>query len=1111
MGKQSLPLLFYFFLFVCDSGEETKKVNMNSPSSLKQEKTFKKRNRATLVCLPCRKKKIKCDKGKPCSNCTKTQPDKCIYDERIPELKKRKKSPSIQAELNTTNNRNPTFLPIMESQQKEQLAKERDVCVLIQKSELEELQTKLKQYESAEYRTNIGDNQPEDTPGESYSNHYRVKKESDDIVFNNIVETRKSLVFTKHDETRPGFIPLVNVTSEKPHFPEKRVTKSKTLELSKLPTEETNLIGINPYNYRDDVIDFHEQLPNTFGKFENSTMSPLSWSYAIRSSSIVRTLRYFASLQYQKEVEKQVVPEITHKNLKKLIVPGDEKIKSALNLDGGYESRFQEKIKQALNDDLNKHLKTPVNMATLALSLSLLNGNKDRELSLIEQIKSAMPTKKVIWLLIKRYFLLIYPIIPYVVEDNFRGEVERIVGKESYEDIKPEVKIENRMDFATIGVLFVICRLLFLSLLHNRGFYNEQILTKKNLTNDEAERKFLILNSIKIHNVEVAQACYHHLQRLGKITLPLLQCAIYLRAYRTLAPEEGDGIDGGDSLVQHSSLVSMSYVLGLNRDPDKISYISDAKVKHLYRKIWYYCLMQEYTLAHTYGTPLFIRPESYDTKRPYFSLEGAGCRDLEVEKSSLAVFAFISALVKGPIKDLVILCNNVGQLVKVSDITTQLSCIELAISELLGKVSDYVHNLEEESTSYHTNKIMKIGILFRINSLLMTMYCNMFTYYERKNVKLSFFYFKKFFKLSVLETLPYVFSLITRSKELFGEGSDLYINPAIILFLVRTMDVCFSSMVRVNFLLYKMSHKPDHQLRLSSDSSYKEYFDSCNRFISVMEKVSRLCLAACSIFSSRYYFAWGVVKMRGYFLKLITTPKFYKVEMQGDYAPIATDSEQIIELSELIELGLMKLESQVTKYCDDIDFTTFFKKIVSTKKLSKLKQRKQKKANHQAQNIPARTSPVPQSNEYPHSNKLSPSGASTTEDSHTPNSIDSNNNSGVYSTEFEDLKFANSAEIDSIWLQMMNLKSHNRNDGFNYNSNNNNITNQPNFNGGDNSKTFFASPNTINDAFGYPLPNQFFDQNFTNFANFNSSADNNEAAMFFDMFDNVPLDNFFNN
>ena len=1101
---------------------------MNNTTSSEQEKTVKKRNRATLVCLPCRKKKVKCDKGKPCSNCNKSQPDKCIYDERILESKKRKKPSMTKPEPNGTNNSDATSsIPNVTSQDKEQqqqqqLAKERDVCVLIQKSELQELQAKLKQYESLENHTTTSNHQQFDIPGESSnSTHHHhlhgIKNKNDNIVFNNSSETRSSLVFTKHDETRPGFIPLVNVTSEKPHFPEKRITTTKTLELSKLPTEETNLIGINPYDHPDDVIDFHKQLPNTFGKNENSTMSPLSWSYAIRSSSIVRTLRYFASLQYQKDVEKQVTSEIAHNKLKKLIVPGDEKIKSALNLDSSYESRFQEKIKQALDDGLNKHhLKTPpeVNMTTLALGLSLLNGNKDRELSLIEQIKSAMPTKKVIWLLIKRYFQLIYPIIPYVVEDNFREDVERIVGKESYEDIKPDVKIENRMNFATISVLFVICRLLFLSLFHNRGFYNEQILTKKNLTKDEAERKFLILNSIKIHNIEVAQACYQHLQRLGKITLPLLQCAIYLRAYRTLAPEEGDGIDGGDSLVQHSSLVSMSYLLGLNRDPDKISYVSDAKVKHLYRKIWYYCLMQEYTLAHTYGTPLYIRPESYDTKRPYFSLEGAGCRDLEVEKSSLTVFAFISALVKGPIKDLVVLCNNVGQLVKVSEITTELNCIELAITELLGKVSDYVHNLEEESTSYHTNKIMKIGILFRINSLLMTMYCNMFTYYERKNVKLSLFYFKKFFKLSVHETLPYVFSLITRSKELFGEGSDLYINPAILLFLVRTMDVCFSSMVRSNFSLYKMSHKPNHQLRLSSDPSYKEYFDSCNRFMTVMEKVSRLCLAACSIFSSRYYFAWGVVKMRGYFLKLITTPKFYKVEIEGDYVPIATEAKQINELSELIELGLMHLESQVTKYCDDIDFTTFLKKIASNKKLSKLKQRKQqKKVNPQPQqNIPPHTPPVYQTHEHPHSNKLSPSGVSTTEDSHTPNSMDSNNNSGVYSTEFEDLKFVNSAEIDSIWLQMMNLKSHNQNDGFNYNpTNSSNAPYHPNYNnGGDNNRTFYPNPNTINDAFGYPLPNQFFEQNFTNFANFNPNADNNEAAMFFDMFDNVPLDKFFN-
>lgn len=110
---------------------------MNNTTSSEQEKTVKKRNRATLVCLPCRKKKVKCDKGKPCSNCNKSQPDKCIYDERILESKKRKKPSMTKPEPNGTNNSNATSsIPNVTSQDKEQqqqqqLAKERDVCVYV--------------------------------------------------------------------------------------------------------------------------------------------------------------------------------------------------------------------------------------------------------------------------------------------------------------------------------------------------------------------------------------------------------------------------------------------------------------------------------------------------------------------------------------------------------------------------------------------------------------------------------------------------------------------------------------------------------------------------------------------------------------------------------------------------------------------------------------------------------------------------------------------------------------------------------------------------------------------------------------------------------------------
>lgn len=43
--------------------------------------TRKQRNRATLVCQVCKRRKVKCDRGTPCNNCIKShREDECIYD-----------------------------------------------------------------------------------------------------------------------------------------------------------------------------------------------------------------------------------------------------------------------------------------------------------------------------------------------------------------------------------------------------------------------------------------------------------------------------------------------------------------------------------------------------------------------------------------------------------------------------------------------------------------------------------------------------------------------------------------------------------------------------------------------------------------------------------------------------------------------------------------------------------------------------------------------------------------------------------------------------------------------------------------------------------------------
>ncbi|KAL6453060.1 MRR1 Multidrug resistance regulator 1 [Candida maltosa Xu316] len=729
-------------------------------------------------------------------------------------------------------------------------------------------------------------------------------------------------------------------------------------------------------------------------------------------------------------------------------------------------------------------------MTTFALGLSILGGQKDRESSLIAQVKSVIPTKKVIWLLIKRYFKLMYAVIPYVIEDDFRHQVEKLIGPESYEDVKPDVKIDNQTDFAHVGILFIVCRLSFLSLFHNRGFYNEQILTKSELTPEEADRKHLILNAINIHIVDVAQACFLHLQRLGRIDFPLLQLGIYLRSYRVFAPEEGDGLDGGDSLNQHSNLLSMCYLLGLNRDPDIMSSAADEKVKHLYRKAWYYALMQEYTLAHTYGTPLYIRPESFDTKRPFMTEENANCRDIEIEKASLTVFAFISALIKGPIKDLILMCNNIGEPVKVSKLTGELNHLELGTFKLLGKVGDYVYTLEDEGIAYHSNKIMKTGILFKMNSLMIIMYCQLFNHYEKTNNRLAFFYFKKTLSLAINEMLPFMLPLITRSQELFGEAADLHINPNIITFLVRVIDVCLIATMRSNFSRLKMSNDPDHKLKMVTDTKYAKFFDSTNRLLLGMEKVCRVCLSACSVLSSRYYFAWAVMKSRTYYLKLVTTSKLYKMNEYEGLQFSRPSEDQLTELAALTERGLKKIESIIEQGCDAINISQLFKRTVPKRKPSKDYERERE--------------PKPSSSSV--SNHVSPS-ISFNEEVSTPQSVDSSGNGILYNTQFEDLKFDNSAEIDSIWLQMLNSKTFTQNDVFNVNP----MTGLP-----DNGPA-------LNENFGYPVPNQFQPSSETiptetTSANVNGAqnggnvpTNDQPTGMYFDFFDELPLGKLFNN
>ncbi|EDO18515.1 hypothetical protein Kpol_2001p16 [Vanderwaltozyma polyspora DSM 70294] len=85
---------------------------------MNENKVRKKRHRITVVCTNCKKRKSKCDRGKPCSNCTRIGiENSCLYIKDTPSLPI--DSIGSVADLTASELQIPNFIPIHPSYNKE--------------------------------------------------------------------------------------------------------------------------------------------------------------------------------------------------------------------------------------------------------------------------------------------------------------------------------------------------------------------------------------------------------------------------------------------------------------------------------------------------------------------------------------------------------------------------------------------------------------------------------------------------------------------------------------------------------------------------------------------------------------------------------------------------------------------------------------------------------------------------------------------------------------------------------------------------------------------------------------------------------------------------------
>lgn len=275
-----------------------------------------------------------------------------------------------------------------------------------------------------------------------------------------------------------------------------------------------------------------------------------------------------------------------------------------------------------------------------------LNYNNTKQVTSV--IEKHLPSRKIVWLLIDRFFDKLYIQMPYVDEQGFRLRLASIINSSSMDSERinlSSIGDHYGEEFLNICLMVIIIRLSCLSLpacLDEEVTHTEALLMKPE-------------NFVTLVLVDMVKEIFSSTKLMNKPSLIVFQVALFLKVYNILSPEDGFDLDdsyannsvnnktnsssvgqnqapstptalpndiSGDltneppnmnSFNFNAMLVQLAYNIGLNRDPlnfrlfysangnndDPITNARLFRKRHLWRKLWYglMCIMTEVNLS----------------------------------------------------------------------------------------------------------------------------------------------------------------------------------------------------------------------------------------------------------------------------------------------------------------------------------------------------------------------------------------------------------------------------------------------------------------------------------------------------------------------------------
>lgn len=851
----------------------------------------RKRNRPSYVCIPCKTRKVKCDKGRPCESCVTNKLEEfCEYETHI--------EPQKDTRTSITNgiNRGGTKTPLQDLNNNS-FDRRNHAGTSVN------YQTEATSTHNSSGYVQTHPNQSNDPARQDP--FYLLSQETNTSYASGKYLNRGLGVNTQewqqlHDPARPGKISITTFMHFKSQMIEWKKLKMGTQAKPSNAKEKTYL-GINPYISNDEIIDILCSKDNA--DKENAVGSPDSltfgWRSAIKKQACFFELRKYMTAE-KAEADKipkrrpSAQPPVVHLSMHKSPTFDDNAVAA--------NQTNQEKMDYRI----------------LTLGLAYRGTNVLSDSSLVERIKASLPNRLVTYKLVSRFFSLFIPYFPFINQDTFYREIGQIIGL-SDSDKPIDIHLEKRVDLAYITMLLVMVRFSYLSLFTN-------VSTDKAVpVSSDIESSLFVNSPIDASTLEVARECFVQFQRKKKLSMEVLQSGMFLWTYSLFSPDEQEGVDG-EYIILHGQLVSMAYSLGLHRDPDNVgcSSWSESK-KNIGRRIWYFLTIMDFTSCFSTGYPMLINGRYSDTKCPSHSQTCLNVHDLEVEESVNVIFNYADTLIQGPMSDMLGALLDPTAQISVGFLTQHLNVLELGFFSLFGKTVDYMRPLEDRSPAYQYSKTVKARIGFGLKTFMMLMYLHLHTHYEKKGeMELASYYLKKLLWMGLNELMPYFFPMIGKVREFFGESSEKILNPQ----LQQSMQICIElsliGIIRMNALLYRMKLAPGHKERLAHDLEHRAYYMVIKELTASFEKCARAGLIALSLLSHRYYFAWGVSRSHNYLLRVATSDDFYDRSAQN----MAYDKFSLSQLGEILEIvnSSVNILERFSSSCGHVDFENMFNK-----------------------------------------------------------------------------------------------------------------------------------------------------------------------------------------